>query len=160
MLCIYITSNTEILVRWGCLCMVEDNIVSYWSCSKFWRTVSKYILAFLYKAKFQVVYHTLTLLFWRPSFQVFLSCCPMEGWVLGCVSHALQLLSVLFWVFWIQLIREDTCVFVYLCVSFTRCVYLYIEGRLVVNIQILSIQIHTPRKTDAEIDEYARIFTY
>jgi hypothetical protein len=41
--------------------MVEANIVSYWSCSKYWRSVNKYILAVLYKAKFQVVYHMLIL---------------------------------------------------------------------------------------------------
>jgi hypothetical protein len=43
--------------------MVEANIVSYSSCSKFWRTASKYILAVLCKTKFQVVYHKLILLF-------------------------------------------------------------------------------------------------
>jgi len=51
--------------------MVEANIVSYWSCSKFWRTVNKYILAILCKAKLQTVYHTLILLFLRLLFQVF-----------------------------------------------------------------------------------------
>jgi len=65
---IYITSNTKTLVRWGCLYMIAANIVSYWSCSKFWRTVSKYILSALCKAKFRVVYHTLILLFWRLLF--------------------------------------------------------------------------------------------
>ena len=34
--------------------------------------------------------------------QVF-PCHPVEDWVLGYVSYILQLLSVLFWVFWIQL---------------------------------------------------------
>ena len=55
----YIVSNTKALVRWGCLYTDEANIISYWSCSKFWRTGNKYILAVLCKAKFQVVYHTL-----------------------------------------------------------------------------------------------------
>jgi len=59
----YIRSNLKGLVRWSCLHMVDSNIVSYWLCSKFWRTFNKDILAVLCKAKFQVVYHMLILLF-------------------------------------------------------------------------------------------------
>ena len=55
-------SNLKALVRWSCLHMADSIIVSYWSCSKFWRTVNKYILAILCKAKFQVVYQMLILL--------------------------------------------------------------------------------------------------
>jgi len=51
--------------------MVEANIISYWSCSEFCRSVNKYIFVVLWKTKFQVVYHTLILLFWRLLFQVF-----------------------------------------------------------------------------------------
>jgi len=42
-------SNTNALVGWGCLYTVEANIVSYWMCYEFWRTVYKYILAVLSK---------------------------------------------------------------------------------------------------------------
>jgi len=68
---IYITSNLKALVRWICLHVVDANIVSYWLCSKFWRTINKDILAVLCKAKFQVVYHMLILLFWELLFQDF-----------------------------------------------------------------------------------------
>ena len=89
--------------------MVEANIVSYWSCSKFCRAVNNYILAVLRKAKFQVVYHTLILLFWRLLFQAFfflaalwktkfqvLYHTPYSSYQYCFVSHTLQLLSILF----------------------------------------------------------------
>jgi hypothetical protein len=122
-------SNIKALVR-GCLDMVEANIVSYWSCSKFWRTVNKHILVILCKAKFQVVYHMLILLLWRMFFKFFLL--PSDGRLsfrLSITCLTAFIITVL--VFWIQLYTEDMCIFVHLCVSFMSWGYLYVEGCLV-----------------------------
>jgi hypothetical protein len=121
----------------------------------------------------------------------FFSCRPMEGWVSGCLSHALKLLSVQFWVFWIQLnawryvsIRlslprfYEMSVSVYWKMSRSQyhignsvmgvlregciCIPLLLQSfRYGINCETsFSIQIHPPRKTDAEIDEYTHFFTY
>jgi hypothetical protein len=132
--------------------MVEANIVSYWSCSKFWRTVNTYILADLCRVNFQVVYHMLIFLFWRLLLEVFLL--PFYGRLSFrlCITRLTALtntfLSFLYTINYVKI-----CVYFSISVSVLRdgCICILkdvsqsIPYRKICNSN--GIQIHPTRKT-------------